>query len=152
MYGYLQNYNPYQLPQQPQQEVTKVNGENGARAYPMGANSSALLLDNSGLLVWLVTTDGASYKTVSAYDITPHKAEPTPDYNTLEKRIERLEGLINDTSNITAARKSEPITKGKWFYVYEIELDFTNADEALFIVTQDIEAWDTPAEWFADDC
>lgn len=120
MYGnpYLQNYNPYQLQQpqqlQPQQEVTKVNGENGARAYPMGANSSALLLDNSGLLVWLVTTDGASYKTVSAYDITPHKAEPTPDYNTLEKRIERLEGLFNEYSgNSQTTRKSEPISNSE---------------------------------------
>lgn len=36
-----------------------------------------------------------------------------------------------------------PITKGKWFYVYEVELDFTKADEALFIVTQDIETWDS---------
>ena len=42
--GYQQN--PYQ--QQPKQEVVKVNGENGARAFPIGANSSAILLDESG--------------------------------------------------------------------------------------------------------
>lgn len=113
MYGnplYNPMINPYMQTNQqqiPQQEITKVNGENGARAYPMGANSSALLLDSSGLLVWLVTTDGAGYKTVSPYDITPHKAEPTPDYNTLEKRIERLEGLIHDTSDTSTAKKSD---------------------------------------------
>ena len=42
----------------PQSQVVKVNGENGARAYQIGANSSALLLDESGLMVWLVTSDG----------------------------------------------------------------------------------------------
>ena len=56
------------------------------------------------------------------------------------------------TNCLQGEQQSEPITKGKWFYVCEIELDFSDADEALFIVTQDIEAWDTPAEWFADDC
>ena len=110
MYGnpYMQQFNPYQQlqmqQQQPQQEVIKVNGENGARAYPMGANSSALLLDSSGLLVWLVTTDGAGYKSVSAYDITPHQEAPAPDYSTLEQRISRLEGMIHDTSNSSTAR------------------------------------------------
>lgn len=120
MYGnpYLQNYNPYQLQQpqqlQPQQEVVKVNGENGARAYSMGANSSALLLDSSGLIVWLVTTDGAGYKSVSAYDITPHQAAPAPDYSSLEQRISRLEGMIHEYSgNSQTTRKSEPITNSE---------------------------------------
>ena len=71
--------NPYLTPQgqytqQPRQEVVKVNGEGGARAFPLGANSSALLLDESGVIVWVVTTDGAGYKSVAAFDITPHQA------------------------------------------------------------------------------
>ena len=104
--------NPYIMPQQPpayapgpQMQVTKVNGEPGARSYQMGANSSALLLDESGLLVWLVTSDGAGYKTVSAYDITPHKTEPAPDYNSLEERIKKLEELMNDTEHTETARR-----------------------------------------------
>ena len=88
---YLQQ-SPYQ--QQPKQEVVKVNGENGAKAFPIGPNSSAILLDSSGTLIWLVTTDGAGYKTVMSYDITPHQEAPQPDYNTLEQRISRLEGCI----------------------------------------------------------
>ena len=93
-YGMIQ---PYQQPQmqQPQQQVVKVNGENGARAFQIGANSSALLLDESGLMVWLVTSDGAGYKTVSAYDITPHQNLPAPDYGSLESRIQRLEEIVN---------------------------------------------------------
>lgn len=124
MYGnpYMQNFNPYQQlqmqqaqPQQTQQEVVKVNGEPGARAYPMGANSSALLLDSSGLLVWLVTTDGAGYKTVSAYDITPHQEAPAPDYSSLEQRISRLEGMIHEsTSNTSAARHESYAVKSEF--------------------------------------
>ena len=107
--------NPYGVPQpmmQPMAQPThviRVNGENGAKAYNLGANSSALLLDESGLMVWLVTSDGAGYKTVSPYDITPHKDAPAPDYEDLESRIKRLEDMMNGYSgNTAAARKIKP--------------------------------------------
>ena len=91
-------FSPY--PQQPiiptmqPSQVVKVSGENGARAFNLGANSSALLLDETGLLVWLVTTDGAGYKTVTPYDIKPHQAAPSPDYSTLESRMKMLSQSI----------------------------------------------------------
>lgn len=84
---------PYQAPQT-QTQVVRVNGENGARAYQIGPNSSALLLDESGTMIWLCTTDGAGYKTVSSYDITPHQATPAPDFSSLEERIKKLEGFM----------------------------------------------------------
>ena len=106
----------YQLPVQPampQQQVVKVNGENGARAFQIGANSSAMLLDESGLMVWLITSDGAGYKTVQAYDIAPHKTEPAPDYGSLENRIKKLEEIINgNTSNPAAAEPKQYVTAG----------------------------------------
>ena len=77
------------------QEIVRVNGENGAKAYQLAPNSSALLLDESAPLVWLVQTDGAGYKTAVPYSITPHQAQPAPDLNSLEERIARLEDLIN---------------------------------------------------------
>ena len=92
---------------QPPQQVVKVNGENGARAYQIGANSSALLLDETGTMVWLCTTDGAGYKTVSAYDIVPHQTAPTPDFSTLENRIKRLEEIVND-EHLNAVSKKQP--------------------------------------------
>ena len=94
-YGFMGQYQQPQTPVQPSSQVVRVNGENGARSFQMGANSSALLLDESGLMVWLVTSDGAGYKTVSPYDIVPHKAEPQPDYGSLESRIQRLEEIVN---------------------------------------------------------
>ena len=103
-YGYAQQL-PGQMmqPMAQQTQVVRVNGENGAKAYNLGANSSALLLDESGLMVWLVTSDGAGYKSVSAYDIAPHQEAPAPDYGSLENRIKRLEEIINGSEDSTAA-------------------------------------------------
>ena len=116
MMGYQSPYfNPYgfmqqqQVPQVQQTQVVRVNGENGAKSYQLGANSSALLLDESGLMVWLVTSDGAGYRTVSAYDITPHQEVPKPDYGSLESRIQtvekRLEEIVNGNARNTSATR-----------------------------------------------
>lgn len=107
-YGYTQQYQQIPQPMQPAQQVVRVNGEPGARAYQIGANSSALLLDESGTMVWLVTSDGAGYRSVSAYDITPHQAAQAPDFGTLENRIARLEEIVNgNTSNPSTVRKGK---------------------------------------------
>lgn len=106
-YGFMGQYQqPQQVNTQPTSQVVRVNGENGARSFQMGANSSALLLDESGLIVWLVTSDGAGYKTVSPYDIVPHKAEPQPDYGSLESRIQRLEEIVN-AKPVNSTRKKQ---------------------------------------------
>ena len=104
-YGMQPNYQTFQSG--PQMQVTKVNGENGARTFQMGANSSALLLDENGLMVWLVTSDGAGYKTVAAYDIVPHQEAPKPDWNELDTRIRKLEVMMHggNTTDTAATRK-----------------------------------------------
>ena len=129
--NYVNPYiNPYQYPnyqQQvqpslPQQQVTKVNGENGARAYQLAPNSSAWLLDESGLISWLVISDGAGYRTVTPYDIAPHQQKPQPDYSTLESRIARLEEQINaNTTDSTAVRR-------KGFKSTNASVDSANAE------------------------
>lgn len=80
---------------QQRMEIIRVNGEGGARAYQMPPSSNALLLDEANPLVWLVQTDGAGYKTVTPYTITPYQAAPAPDLGSLEQRISRLEGILN---------------------------------------------------------
>lgn len=102
-------FNQYQnMPQMPQynqfpqvrqygtqrQEVIRVNGEGGANAYQMMPNSSALLLDETAPIVWLVTTDGAGYKSVQPYEIKPHTPKAPADTSSLEERIARLEAKI----------------------------------------------------------
>ena len=110
--GFAQQYSTPAVPQMQTQQVVKVHGEPGAKAFQMGANSSALLLDESGLMVWLVTSDGAGYKTVSAYDITPHKEVPAPDYGTLESRIQTIEKRLEEMTNANA-RNTSAARKGK---------------------------------------
>ena len=103
--NFQQPYNPMMQPQTqmgPQMQVVRVNGRNGAEAFSIGPNSSALLLDESGTLVWLCTTDGAGYKTVSPYDIAPHQDAPAPDFSGLESRIARLEEFVNDLTGDTS--------------------------------------------------
>ena len=85
--------------QVPQKQVDRVNGENGARAFALGPYSSAMLLDESGTIVWMVTTDGAGYKTIVPYDIMPHKTEPAPDYSSLESRVRKLEDMMGGKRN-----------------------------------------------------
>ena len=114
---FLNPINPYGFMQQPQvqqpsTQVVRVNGENGAKAYALGANSSALLLDESGVMVWLVTSDGAGYKSVSAYDITPHQSAPVPDYGTLESRIQTIEKRLEEMTNGNTKRTA-PTGKNK---------------------------------------
>ena len=116
--------NPYGVPAQymqtgiqqpaqlPQRQVDRVNGENGARAFALGPYSSALLLDESGNMVWMVTTDGAGYKTIAPYDILPHKTETTPDFSDLESRVKKLEEMMEgkrngNTGNSAAAGKKQ---------------------------------------------
>lgn len=100
MYNY---YNPYQQPMSygQRQEVIHVNGRAGAEAFQMMANSSALLLDENEPLVWLVQTDGAGYKTVSPYSITPYQPKAAPDLGTLEERIKRIEERLYESDTTT---------------------------------------------------
>ena len=106
-YGFMQQAQMPQIPQPVQsQQIVRVNGENGAKSYQMGANSSAILLDESGLLIWVCTTDGAGYKTVSAYDISPHQDAPAPNYTDLETRVQNIEKRLGELTNGTATDSS----------------------------------------------
>lgn len=100
--------NQIQQPQPPQQQVVRVNGQPGADAYRMAPNSSVLLLDESAPIVWLKTTDGAGYATLTPYQITPYQPENPQDiYKSLEARIQRLEGMINAKSDIAEPSRTE---------------------------------------------
>ena len=84
------------------QEVVRVNGKNGAEAFQMLPNSSILLLDETAPIVWLKTTDGAGYPTITPYDISPHvdktqeKMNIGVDIKPLEERITKLEEIVKD--------------------------------------------------------
>ena len=80
-------------------EVVRVNGKNGAEAYQLAPNSSALLVDSNMPIVWFVQTDGAGYKTCTPYKIEPYQPEEPANLSSLEARIKKLEDLINGKPN-----------------------------------------------------
>ena len=83
-------------------QIVKVNGRNGAEMFQMAPNSSALLLDESAPMIWLAQTDGAGYKTLTAYDIKPHEEVPVPDMKSLEERITKIEEALRHESDYTS--------------------------------------------------
>lgn len=109
---YQQTYPPYQQmgqmqPQQQQvsplinQDILRVSGLNGVNALNLAPNTSALALDTTAPILWVIQADGAGYKTPTAYDLTLHeekKAEDTSSFadiiTNLENRISKIEGMI----------------------------------------------------------
>lgn len=110
--GYGNYYNQQTQQQAPRYEVIHVNGQNGAQALQMAPNSNAIVMDDTAPLIWLCQTDGAGYKTVQAFDISPHKNAPAVDVNSLEERIARLEGIINEqsTESVSAGKQAAKST------------------------------------------
>ena len=97
----------YYYPNYQKTEIIRVNGKNGGEMYQMAPNSEALLLDTSAPIIWLAQTDGAGYKTLTPYSITPYQPEPEIDVRSLNERLTKLEELINDKSNSSTAKKSK---------------------------------------------
>lgn len=96
------------------QQIIKVNGENGARMYQLPPNSSTLLLDETCPKVFLIQTDGAGYKTITAYKIEPFVPEPEPDLTDILQRLTRLEecyGKSHTSNDIQTKRDQQNFKK-----------------------------------------
>ena len=72
-------------------KISRVNGENGARAYQLPPGSETLVLDETAPIVWLIQTDDAGYKTVTPYDVSPHVVEPEPTSKEFETRLDSID-------------------------------------------------------------
>lgn len=126
--GYYQNqYYPSMQPQPiyqqqvPSFQITKVNGENGAKAFQMPPNSSIILLDESNPKVYIKETDGASYPKLSVYKLVPDTDEKKEDeekvsedqIKKLEERIAVLERFVTNSKAIAAKNEAKAKEKGK---------------------------------------
>lgn len=97
-YPYQERLNAMQQQGLPRLEVIRVNGKPGAEAFRMAPNSSALLLDETAPVVWLVQSDGAGYHTALPYTIAPmEQRQPEDIMKNLETRLSRLEAMINES-------------------------------------------------------
>ena len=76
------------------QEVIRVSGENGAKAYNLAPSSSAILMDNNAPIVYLKVTDGAGYPSITAYEIRPlmsSEERSATKLDEIEKRLGKIE-------------------------------------------------------------
>lgn len=87
------------LQRQIQGDILRVSGINGVNALNLAPNTSVLALDETAPIVWLISADGAGYKTPTPYDITPHKDEQELKTNDIETRLSRLEQIVNEQSD-----------------------------------------------------
>ena len=91
----------------PHYEVKRVDGENGARALPMGPNSSTFAADNTKEdRIWLIMTDAAGYRTVRPIKA---KFEDVIDQQNLQDtllaisdRLSRLEERMNNNDQFNS--------------------------------------------------
>ena len=107
--GYM-GYQNMPVPNSPsrQTDIIKVNGRNGAEAFQMAPNSRVLLLDETEPVIWFCQTDGAGFKTILGYDITPKEEIPKKDeLKLLEERIEALEVKVNESNTASNEQKSK---------------------------------------------
>ena len=95
------NYYPnFQQPTQLQQLI-KVNGIDGARAFQMSPNSSVALFDINADLIYIKSTDGAGFPTIDTYKFTrvEEKSVPEVEYVSKEEMMEEIEKLRKEIKN-----------------------------------------------------
>ena len=106
-----QYYTPMvQIPQQQTQAgLIQVTGLEGAKAYPLPANSIAALFDADRDVMYIKRTDAGGYPTISAYQFAPlQEAAQTeqPEYVTRQE-FEELKSLIAPKRGKTVVDKKE---------------------------------------------
>lgn len=89
----------------PHYTIIEVNGEAGVDMFQMGPNSSVLLADQTGPIIWKVQTDGAGAKTKQPFQVVPMQKSQPIDINNIEARLSKLEELYNEQSTSGKSRK-----------------------------------------------
>lgn len=85
--------------------IVGVNGIEGAKAYPMGANQSMVAFDNNQDVMFLMRTDGGGYKTIQEFEFFPRGSqseEPQPDSVTRDD-LEALAAKVDEIAESVKA-------------------------------------------------
>ena len=105
------NYQPQAIPKQ---EFAKVNGREGALAFPLGPDSSALALDLNDPILWVIVSDSAGYKTVTPWDLSNHREDPPVKESDLNSQLEKLTSRIDDLEERMNRAYGKPGNKQSW--------------------------------------
>ena len=79
---YNQPMNNQPFPQQTPQNLIRVNGIEGAKAYQMSANSTVALFDTNEDIMYVKTTDGAGFPVIRIFSFTEIKEDTRATQNT----------------------------------------------------------------------
>ena len=112
--SYYQNFQPQTSNFNQQTNITFVNGIEGAKAFQMSPNSSALLMDSDNSKFYVKSTDSLGVAKISSYSFTEDEnlcgsnqtSQDTAnivqlskeEYNSLVSRVAELEVKTNELS------------------------------------------------------
>lgn len=98
----MQNYTPYNTqynaPQNAANQLIRVTGIDGAKAYQMAANSTVALFDSNEDIMYVKTTDGAGFGTIRAFSFSEidlsATAKPTATEYVTKAEFEKLRNEV----------------------------------------------------------
>lgn len=101
-------YNPYA--NQPINGLVSVSGIEGAKAYPLPPNSVMPVFDSNEDILYIVSSDGAGFKTVRDFDFTARvheepKATNNEAFDALAAKVEELTKAVESMTKPTRTRK-----------------------------------------------
>ena len=110
-----QYYNPQMnnqqiFPQEQPQNLIRVNGIDGAKAYQMNANSTVALFDSNEDIMYIKNTDGAGFPSIRTFnfaEITQNeKPSGNQDYISRQEFEEFKKELMNNGKQSISRSKS----------------------------------------------
>ena len=114
--GQNQFYNPQMMnptpvqPQEQAQNLIRVNGIDGAKAYQMPANSTVALFDSNEDLMYVKSTDGAGFPSIRTFVFTEklnvEGKSPDVEYISREEFEEFKKELMNNGKQSISRSKS----------------------------------------------
>ena len=119
--GQNQFYNPQMMnptpgqPQEQAQNLIRVNGIEGAKAYQMPANSTVALFDSNDDIMYVKSTDGAGFPSIRTFAFTEklnvEGKSPDVEYISREEFEEFKKELMNNGKQSISRSKSNPTDK-----------------------------------------
>lgn len=95
-----------QMPQQPVDNLIRVTGIDGAKAYQLPANSTVALFDANNDIMYIKTTDGAGFPSIRAFSFAPLESATTETPTEYVARAEfdelaaQVRGLLNAKQSV----------------------------------------------------
>ena len=108
------NWSGYTGQRAPFYKADPIHGEGAAWAFPI-SGGEIYLPDADEDIIWWIRVDQNGNKTVTPFDVAPHKKPEPVDMNTILERLDALEEKVNakyNKSNAKRTNNSVPATDG----------------------------------------